>query len=70
MDKFQYSMFSGGAEGNTATQGAEPITDAVLAMAYVPIQRLGTVYSDDKALTVGTLFPDLNKPFTVEGFKC
>lgn len=34
-----------------------------LAMAYVPMQKLTTVYEDDVALRVGTLFPDLDKPF-------
>lgn len=34
-----------------------------LAMAYVPMQKLTTVFEDDVALRVGTLFPDLDKPF-------
>jgi hypothetical protein len=34
-----------------------------LAMAYVPMQKLSAVYEDDVALRVGTLFPDLDKPF-------
>ena len=34
-----------------------------LAMAYVPFQQWGEVYSDDDALCMGTLFPDLNFPF-------
>ena len=45
------------------TAGAEPIEGAVLAMAYVPMQKLTTVYEPDSALNAGTLFPDLNKPF-------
>ena len=28
--------------------------------AYVPVQRLGKVYSPNKALRVGTIFPELN----------
>ena len=35
----------------------------VLAMAYVPWQYLTTLYEPDKALKVGTIFPELNKPF-------
>ncbi len=34
-----------------------------LAMAYVPMQKLGAIYEDEVALQVGTLFPDLDKPF-------
>lgn len=46
-----------------ATEGAQPIKNAVLAMAYVPIQELNTVYTEEDALCQGTLFPDLDKPF-------
>ena len=34
-----------------------------LAMAYVPFQQWGDVYSMDEALNRGTLFPDLEFPF-------
>lgn len=34
-----------------------------LAMAYVLWQQWREVYSCEKALENGTLFPDLNKPF-------
>ena len=33
------------------------------AIAYVPFQKLTTVYEDEAALMAGTLFPDLDKPF-------
>ena len=46
-----------------ATEGARPIKDAVLAMAYVPMQEYGLLYDLDDALEAGTLFPDLDKPF-------
>lgn len=36
---------------------------APLAMAYVPFQQWGQVYSEDDALCKGTLFPDLDFPF-------
>lgn len=40
-----------------------------VAMAYVPWQQLCNVYEDlDEALQNGTLFPELNKPFT--GRRC
>ncbi|MBR2283610.1 MAG: spore coat associated protein CotJA [Ruminococcus sp.] len=32
-------------------------------MAYVPVQQWGEVFSDEKALSCGTLFPDLVFPF-------
>ena len=40
--------------------------DPVLAMAYVPFQQYNprNIYSADDALEQGTLFPDLDKPFS------
>ena len=46
-----------------ATAGAEPIENAVLAMAYVPMQDYGALYDENAALNAGTLFPELDKPF-------
>lgn len=40
----------------------------VVAMAYVPWQRWDKTYEPCKALAIGTIFPDLNKPF--EGGCC
>ena len=37
--------------------------DAPLAMAYVPLQALGTCYAPLQGLMRGTLFPELDKPF-------
>ncbi len=37
--------------------------DWALAMAYVPWQEWGELYSEEAALRNGTLFPDLDKPF-------
>lgn len=34
-----------------------------LAMAYVPMQQLKTIYSPETALLKGTLYPELDKPF-------
>ena len=40
-----------------------------LAMAYVPWQHLDRIYENlEEALCVGTLFPELNKPF--QGRRC
>ena len=45
----------------------ETAKDMVVAMAYVPWQYFGEVYEPDKALRIGTVFPELNKPFTGRG---
>jgi hypothetical protein len=34
-----------------------------VAMAYVPWQKFTSVYEPDKALEIGTIFPELNLPF-------
>ena len=34
-----------------------------LAQAYIPFQQMGKVYSLDKALYYGTIFPELNMPY-------
>ena len=40
-----------------------------VVMAYVPWQRLTNIYEDlNEALENGTIFPELNKPFT--GRRC
>ena len=38
-------------------------TDGVLTMAFVNMQPLDGVYSPEMALSNGTLFPNVNKPF-------
>lgn len=38
--------------------------DMTVAMAYVPWQYLNKTYDPEKALMVGTIFPELDKPFT------
>lgn len=40
-----------------------------IAMAYVPWQNCDKMYDDlEKAYCIGTVFPELNKPFT--GRRC
>lgn len=41
-----------------------------LAMAYVPWQYYTDTYEPDKALRVGTIFPELDKPFLAENRGC
>ncbi len=50
-----------------ATEGAMPIENAVLAMAYVPVQKFCNLYSDNKGLQAGTICADLDKPFCGKG---
>lgn len=47
----------------------EQIDQYPLAMAYVPWQHFEKMYDDlEKAYKYGTVFPELNKPFT--GRRC
>lgn len=34
-----------------------------IAMAYVPVQTFQTTYDLNRSLEVGTIFPELHKPF-------
>ncbi len=45
----------------------ENIDQYPVGMAYVPWQCWQEVYSVDVALSMGTIFPDLNLPFTMGG---
>lgn len=45
-------------------------TDFAVAMAYVPWQYFNKVYETDKALEVGTIFPELDMPFLAAGRGC
>lgn len=50
------------AAGVQAARSAFPAQTPV-AMCYVPLQTLETVYEPETALRQGTLFPELDKPF-------
>ncbi len=41
----------------------------ILTMAFVNIEPLNEIYSTAEALKRGTLFPDIDKPFTAKGEK-
>lgn len=49
-------------------QGSMP-KNPVLAMAYVPFQKLSEIYEPEAALNAGTLFPALDKPFLGRSLK-
>jgi len=65
---------------HTACPAEEPIScgctahihwhDMPIAMAYVPKQKYGTLFDLSKALEVGTIFPELCKPFCGKGGGC
>lgn len=42
---------------------ARPLGHMALAMAYVPWQHFTNTYDPEKALHVGTIFPELDKPY-------
>ena len=44
--------------------------DLPLAYSYVPYQYMNKTYSSEKALSRGTSFPELDKPFGVYGTEC
>lgn len=54
---------------NKSNKMIPPIpSDASVTMAYVPFQQQAVTYEEEKdALCEGTLFPELNKPFTGKG---
>jgi len=50
--------------GRMIRTGSNNNQNLALAMAYVPMQCLKNAYSLEQALFAGTLFPELDKPFT------
>lgn len=49
--------------GLYSPEGAFP-EETPLAMAYVPYQEWKSVYTENVALERGTIFPELDMPFT------
>lgn len=50
-------------QARMASACSDSMDNFPVAMAYVPWQNWNTVYDLEKALTCGTIFPELNKPF-------
>ena len=46
------------------TSCREADTQQVPGMAYVPWQQFTKTYDPNRALRAGTIFPELDKPFT------
>lgn len=40
-----------------------PLDELPLTMSYVPMQKIGVLYSEEEGLCRGTIFPELDKPF-------
>ena len=59
MNQYQEQNCSKGRRMANSDSGQE----MEIAMAYVPWQFFQSIYEPDKALQVGTVFPELNKPF-------
>ena len=61
---------------NTRDRGAqetsvqEHLQMLPLAMAYVPMQKFGKVYEPARGFQLGTIFPELCKPFCGKGGEC
>lgn len=45
------------------SRSKDPLHGMALAIAYVPWQHWNQTYELKKALQVGTIFPELDKPF-------
>lgn len=51
--------------------GTPGITEPMpIAMAYVPWQQFKHTFDLEKAIEIGTIFPELDKPFTGKGGNC
>ena len=71
MDKFEKNIlekiFDEDSEADSCpVPGGVFPKNVALAMAYVPFQQWQTPYEDDVALSRGTAFPCLDKPFIGE----
>jgi hypothetical protein len=57
-------------DGQACTLNPSPLPAMpVVTMAYVPFQQFNTVYAPEKGLEMGTMFPELDKPFLGGGPK-
>ncbi len=64
------SQFRMSSDTQCCAQPGELPRELSLAMAYVPFQQwCDNIYTADKALCQGTLFPALDLPFT-QGGRC
>lgn len=50
-------------DSSSRTAACENICAYPIAMAYVPVQTFQTTFDLNRSLEVGTIFPELHKPF-------
>ncbi len=51
-------------DGQGCTMSRTPLPAMpVVAMAYIPFQQYNSVYAPEKGFEMGTIFPELDKPF-------
>lgn len=60
-----YQNNSGAACGAVCTNDAEVKVFPSLAMVYIPMQKFREIYDYDVGLSRGTIFRELDKPFTM-----
>lgn len=64
MSELKYKGFVIERQDNSPMKFSDvPLDKLPLTMSYIPMQKLGEVYSEYDALCRGTLFPALDKPF-------
>ena len=54
-------------QGAVCKRDSQQLADMPVAMAYVPWQEWYGIFDLEKALCCGTIFEELNKPFTGAG---
>ena len=52
---------------NSTQCPSEQVCPFALTMVYIPMQKFGVTYDADRALSRGTLFPELDKPLLSAG---
>ena len=60
-----YQNNGGAACGAVCTNDAEVRVFPSLAMVYIPMQKFRDIYDYDIGLSRGTIFRELDKPFTM-----
>lgn len=55
------------SNGNTMNCSTEKIDQYPIAMAYVPWQKYGETFDLETGFRIGTIFPELDKPFMRAG---
>lgn len=62
-----YAMKNSNGNTNTMNCSTEKIDQYPIAMAYVPWQKYGETFDLETGFRIGTIFPELDKPFMRAG---